>query len=98
LTQPNRDPTRPWLELLSDEQPPQIVESTAPAYVVWSSLWPHRPAVRVRFHIRTDGSFGTDLTWILEAEDPPPDASAIGHMRKRMNQLVNEKLRDTFGQ
>ena len=27
-----------------------------------------------------------------------PDASAVGHLRKRLNELINANLRYTFGQ
>ncbi|MEV4544807.1 hypothetical protein [Micromonospora echinaurantiaca] len=30
--------------------------------------------------------------------EPLPDQSLLGHLRKRMNQLVNGNLRRTFGQ
>lgn len=30
--------------------------------------------------------------------DPIPDASTVGHFRRRMNLLINEKLRMAFGQ
>ena len=98
LTQPNRDPARPWLLLLEDEQMPRILTADEPSLVVWSSLWPHRPTVRVRFGLDSDGTNGTALRWVLEGEPPEPDASAVGHMRKRLNELVNANLRYTFGQ
>jgi hypothetical protein len=46
LAEPNRDPSRPWLELREDEVIPEIVEAAKPALVVWSSLWPDRPGTR----------------------------------------------------
>lgn len=98
LTHPNRDPARPWLLILDDEQEPSILAATEPSLVVWSSLWWHRPAIRVRFDLDADGGSGTDLRWVLEGEPPEPDASAVGHMRKRINELINANLRYTFGQ
>ena len=98
LTQPHRDPTRPWLLLLDDEQEPEVVEVDPPHLVVWSSLWPHRPTARVRFELPPDGKGGTDLRWVLEADEPAPDESAVGHMRKRINELINANLRYSFGQ
>lgn len=68
LTQPHRDPRRPWLLLLGDEQEPEILEAVAPDLVVWSSLWPHRPSARIRFEISTDGRCGSALRWILTIE------------------------------
>jgi hypothetical protein len=99
LTQPDRDPARPWLELLDDEQRPRVVEVSDPDLVVWSSLWTKRPDAIVRFDLPRDRSgYGTDLRWTLLVDDPMPDASLVGHMRKRINQLINANLRFTFGQ
>ncbi|MEU1810765.1 hypothetical protein [Micromonospora aurantiaca (nom. illeg.)] len=38
LTGPDRDPARPWLRLLVDEQSPRILHAEHPCVVVWSSL------------------------------------------------------------
>ena len=97
LTQPNRDPARQWLTLLADEQPPTVLEAQEPALVVWSSLWPRRPDARVRFDVLPAGG-ETSLRWTLLVEEPLPDASLTGHLRKRLNQLVNAELRYSFGQ
>ena len=56
LTQPDRDPARPWLELLDDEQRPRVVEASKPGLVVWSSLWIKRPDTIVRFDLPPDSS------------------------------------------
>jgi len=98
LTQPHSDPSRPWLSLLDDEQEPAIIEAKRPNLVVWGSLWPHRPTATIRFEIESDEAGGTSLRWVLEVEAPEPDASAIGHMRKRINTLINGELRYSFGQ
>lgn len=98
LTSPDRDPLRPWLVLLDDEHPPSVVQAEELALVVWSSLWERRPDVRIRFELHDDGHGGTDLRWVLHAEEPAPDESLTGHLRKRMNVLVNANLRSTFGQ
>jgi hypothetical protein len=99
LTQPNRDPARPWLELLDDEQSPRVLEASEPDLVVWSSLWIKRPDAIVRFELpRDNGGYGTDLRWILLVDEPMPDAALTGHLRKRLNQLINANLRFTFGQ
>ena len=90
---------RPWLHLLDDEHPPRVLEAEEPHLVVWSSLWARRPDARVRFDLpREDGGHGTDLRWVLLVEDPVPDASFLGHLRKRLNELVNADLRYSFGQ
>jgi hypothetical protein len=38
------------------------------------------------------------LSWTLLPDEPMPEASQLGHMRKRLNQLINANLRFTFGQ
>jgi hypothetical protein len=99
LTQPDRDPSRPWLTLLDDEQRPRILEADPPSLVVWSSIWVRRPDARVRFDLPPDrGHQGTDLRFTLLVEEPVPDASLLGHLRRRLNVLINADLRFTFGQ
>jgi len=99
LCDPDRDPTRPWLRLLEDERRPEVVEASVPDLVVWSSLWDRRPDARIRFELPRDrGGYGTDLRWVLLVEEPPPDPSLLGHLRKRINELINADLRYTFGQ
>lgn len=99
LTQPQRDAARPWLFLLDDEAPPMVVEAAPPHFLVWSSLWPRRSDVRIRFELPADRSRqGTDLVWTLLADEPSPDESLVGHMRKRVNQLINRDLRLSLGQ
>jgi hypothetical protein len=99
LTQPDRDPARPWLVLLDDEQRPRLVETDEPSLVVWSSLWIKRPDAVVRFDLPLDFSgYGTDLRWTLLVDEPMPDPALVGHLRKRLNQLINANLRFTFGQ
>ncbi|MEV0551470.1 hypothetical protein AB0H98_32115 [Nocardia salmonicida] len=46
LTNPDRDPTRPWLILLTDEQRPEVLESTYPNLVIWTTLWPKHPTAQ----------------------------------------------------
>ncbi|MFI7601410.1 hypothetical protein [Actinoplanes sp. NPDC049681] len=98
LTDPGRDSARPWLLLLDDEQSPNLVEASEPDFVVWSSLWEKRPDARVRFDLASDGAAGTDLRWTLLVEESMPDPSLLGHLRKRLNELINANLRYTFGQ
>ena len=45
-----------------------------------------------------DKSGGTDLTWTMFVAEPEPDASLLGHLRKRVNRLINADLRYSFGQ
>ena len=99
LTRPDRDPGRPWLHLLDDEQRPRILQAREPELVVWSSLWHERPDARIRFDLADDpGRQGTALRWTLLVEPPEPEPPLLGHLRKRLNQLVNADLRFSFGQ
>ena len=98
LTTPGRDPNRPWLVLLDDEIPPQVIRADEPSLVIWSSLWTKRPDATLRFDLPPDSGGGTDLCWTMTVEEPPPDDMLIRHMRKRVNELINANLRYTFGQ
>jgi hypothetical protein len=97
LTQPSRGPSRQWLILLSDEQCPEILHAEEPHTVVWSSLWTGRPDARVRFDLRPDRGGGTTLRWTLSVDEPAEDPALIGHMCKRLNELINAEWRYSFG-
>jgi hypothetical protein len=97
LSNPDEDASRPWLALLDDEQRPHVVHAEPPSLLVWSSLWLKRPDARLRFDLSpSDG--GTDLCWTLQVDEPAPDDALVGHLRKRVNQLINADLRYRFGQ
>ena len=98
LTLIDRDPSRPWLHLLDDEMRPQVCESVPSSLVVWSSLWTKRPDAVVRFDLAPHGGSGCALRWTLLVDEPVPDDALVGHLRKRMNRLINADLRYTFGQ
>jgi hypothetical protein len=98
LTEPNRNRTRQWLRLLDDEVLPEVLETEQPRIVVWSSLSSKRSDARIRFDLPSDGRGGTDVCWSLFVDEPMPEASLLGHMRKRVNFLINANLRYTFGQ
>jgi hypothetical protein len=98
LTDPDRDPARPWLLLLDDEQPPHTPQAAKPYLVMWSSIWRKRPDAMVRFDLPSDGAAGTNLRWTLLLEEPLSEPSLVAHVRKRLNQLINANLRYTFGQ
>ena len=98
LTQPDRDPARPWLHLLEDEQRPRVLREQAPMSLAWSSLWLKHPDAVIEFDLPPSRDGGTDLRWRLLVDEPPPDDSQIGHLRKRLNQLINANLRATLGQ
>jgi hypothetical protein len=97
LAEPNRDPSRPWLQLWEDEVVPEIVEAVKPTLVVWSSLWPHRPRDQIRFDLESSGA-GCSLRWTLLTPDDPPDEATTGRLRYRLNYLINGELRYSFGQ
>jgi hypothetical protein len=96
LVEPNRDPGRRWLVLLEDEVVPVVLASEQPSLVTWTSLWTKRPEAQIRFDLEPDGQ-GCILRWtLLDSADPGP--ALVGHMRKRLNQLINAELRYSFGQ
>lgn len=100
LVSPRSAGVRPWLQLLGDEVAPEVRESREPGYVVWSSLWPRRADARITFELPQGGpgGGGTDLRWTLTVDEPAPDESLAGHMRKRINTLIHANLRYTYGQ
>jgi hypothetical protein len=58
-----------------------------------------RPDAVIRFELPLDGERqGTDLTWTLLADEPEPGPPQTGHLRKRINVLINAELRYSFGQ
>jgi hypothetical protein len=98
LANPDLDPIRPWLRLMDDEQRPTVLQSQRPTALTWSSLWVKRPDATVTFDLPARADGGTDLQWTLDVVEPAPGDALIGHMRKRLNQLINAELRYTFGQ
>src|SRR4051812_40634989 len=96
LTEPDPGPAHRGVRLLDEEQPPRILTGDRPHLVVWSSLWPKRPDAQVRFDIASDGRAGTQLRWTLLMAEPMPDPSQLGHLRKRLNELINRDLRLSF--
>jgi hypothetical protein len=95
LCEPNRDPARRWLVPLDDEVVPAVLEAEE-RVVVWSSLWVKRPEAQIRFDLEEDGQ-GSLLRWtLLDVDDPGP--ALLGHMCKRVQQLINGELRYSFGQ
>jgi hypothetical protein len=95
LTQPNRDPARPWMGKTT--QQPRILESDFPSLVVWSSLWAARPDATIRFDLEP-GAGGTYVRWTLSLDEPLPDDSTILSMRTKIGRLIFAELRHTFGQ
>jgi hypothetical protein len=97
LIDPYRPGSRQWLELRSDEVGPRILEAVRPRLVVWSSLWAERADDRIRFDI-DEAQGGTSLRWTLLTPVEAPDEKTLGHMRYRLNYLINGQLRYSFGQ
>jgi hypothetical protein len=97
LFDPDGNSWRRWLELRRDEVRPTVLRAEKPATLAWSSLWPWRPDAVIEFDLQDRGG-GTDLRWTLYVDAPSPDDAEIGHMRKRLNQLINADLRFSFGQ
>lgn len=76
-----------------------MLRTRHPDTVIWSSLWKKRPDAVITFELHPDKvGYGTDLRWKLEVEEPVPDDGLLGHMRKRLNQLVSANLLHSFGQ
>lgn len=82
LMTPDRQPSRPWLNLLDDEVAQTVLASDQPTFVVWSSLWTRRPDAQVRFDL-VPGRGGTDLRWALLIEPPGPDDRLGRALRRR---------------
>ncbi len=97
LARPHDPTARQWLELLDDEIDPQILEGAEPAHLVWSSLWPDQPEATIRFDIQPSGE-GCQLRWTLLTAGTAPSQSKLGHMRYRLNVIINERLRLSYGQ
>ena len=95
---PHEPGARPWLELLDDEVEPTVLEAVEPDLVVWSTLWPSRPDAVIRFDVGPDHS-GTSLRWTLTVpDDAQPPLSTVNHLRFRLNLLINDRLRTSYGQ
>lgn len=97
LIQPHEPAARPWLDLLDDEVEPTVVKSVEPELVVWTSLWPQNPDDTIRFDLRSAGA-GTALRWTLTTPGDAPAQDRVNFLRHRLNVLVNERLRLSYGQ
>jgi hypothetical protein len=97
LTRPYAPGARPWLDLADAEIDPRILEADEPSLVVWSTLWPDRPDETIRFDIESHAG-GCRLRWTLRTGGEPPTDSRLGHMRFRINVLINDRLRRSYGQ
>ncbi|UGT67630.1 hypothetical protein LTT66_31205 [Nocardia gipuzkoensis] len=98
LAEPRRPGARPWLELLSDEVEPRVLDAERPNRLIWSSLWPSRPDDQVHFELTAVRGGETSLRFILLTPGEAPDPSKAGHLRRRLNQLLFADLRYSYGQ
>lgn len=97
LVDPHEPGTRPWLQLRDDEVEPHVLVALEPELVVWSSIWPARADDRIRFDVRPhDG--GTALRWTLLAPVPEEDPEEVRRLRRRLNELINGSLRESYDQ
>ena len=95
--QPRRADTRQWLYLHDDEVDPVVIETCRPSSVTWASIWPARPDDRIVFDIAAAGP-GSILRWTLLTNDAAVPPEVVGHLRYRLNRLINADLRYSFGQ
>ena len=49
-------------------------------------------------YIATWEGWAYDLRWTLTVDEPIPSDELLGHIRKRINELINRDLRLSFGQ
>ncbi len=97
LSTPRRPGARQWLNLLTDEVDPRILETEPPERLVWSSLWPSRPRDLIQLDLTPSGS-ETLLRFTLVTPDDVPAQSQTGHLRRRLNVLFFADLRFSYGQ
>ena len=95
--EPHQPRARPWPRLLEDEVEPRVLTAEQPVLVVWSSLWLRRPDDVLTFDLRPAG-VETVLRWTLTTPAGAPDESLTGHLRHRVNHLLWEGLRLSYGQ
>jgi len=62
------------------------------------TVWPWRADARIRFELSGSTHGSTTVCWRLTVDESTPDDETIVRMRKRVNELINAKLRATFGQ
>jgi hypothetical protein len=97
LVEPHQPGARPWLNLLSDEVEPRVLEAERPSRIVWSSLWPNRPDDQVHLELATARE-DTLVKFTLLTPEDPPDEGVAGHLRYRMSVLLFTDLRYSYGQ
>jgi hypothetical protein len=88
-----------WLVIRENEQAPDVLSGTAPTELLWGSLWPGYPNLRLRFTIEPDG-VGSMIHWSLLAPEDELNAEETEACRYRISYLVNDRagLRGVFSQ
>ncbi|MFN8076752.1 MAG: hypothetical protein U0Q15_15225 [Kineosporiaceae bacterium] len=97
LAAPATDGPRAWWRPLDDERLPTVIDAVAPSSLAWTGMWLRRPDAAVRFELAAEDS-GTRLAWRLLVEEPEPEAGLVGHLRLRVNRVLNADLRFSYGQ
>ena len=96
LTQPHRQPSRPWLDPGHGEVEPRVLAADPPERLVWSSLWVDRPRDEIHLELSVAG-LETLLRFTIWTPDEHPGAVEAERLRRRLSVLFNEELRTTFG-
>lgn len=96
LIRPQWPQARHWLNLFENERPPRILWSSPSDEVTWSSTWTHHPEVEIRFGL-SPRNCGTSVRVELHAPEPVPSEASIGHLRKRILELIFRDLQYSYG-
>jgi hypothetical protein len=88
---------RAWLVLREGEVMPEVVTSSRPDRVVWSSLWPERPGDLLEMTLASQGH-ETALRFSLLADGEPPEDDLRHRIRYRVNELLYHALRQSYDQ
>jgi hypothetical protein len=97
LSDPFQSEDRPWFDRRDGEQPPMILSATKPQAITRSSIWSDHAELIIEFQIEPCGP-GAAVTWTLLGPEGCLDDLEIRQRRRRLNQLINGQLRDTFDQ
>lgn len=95
LASPSLTNVRAWLTLAGDEADPRT--STAERTVTWVRFWPSFPDVSVQFQVDDSDDGGSQVRWTLVGIDDL-DEGVVATLAKRVDYLVNDRLRKSFGQ
>jgi hypothetical protein len=96
LSDPFHKPLGGWFDLQSNEIAPVVVEGEKPGSLTWSSIWPDKPELRIRFEIGPHGE-GSMVTLVLLGPEDGRDPDDEERRRYRLSQLINGRLRAKYG-